>query len=337
MDADSIGNKYLGVPIPVYTSIEEEYCSLVENVAIVDRSGVGRLWCRGEDALDLINRLSTNQMIGLSPNKGVATVLTSNKGRIIDVLSIFNFDNDLFVQASPFASEKIVKWINFYTIMESVNVDDVTTETSMMSLIGPNSSNVLKDLIDLDFSLELYEGKQISLNGIDTIVCRSDFAFPDAYDFIVEKHNLDALWEMFRTVGVMSVGSKALDLLRIEQGNPSYTRELTDSYNPLESGLRKYISFNKGCYIGQEVIARLDAYKKVQKYLVGLEWESTCKINSLTGLFKDNDQVGLITSWSVSPKDKKNIGLGYVRKANAIAGELLQSDNEDIVYVKSVF
>ena len=96
MDADSIGSKYLGVPSPVYTSIEEEYCSLVENVAIVDRSGVGRLWCRGEDALDLSNRLSTNQMIRLSPNKGVATVLTSNKGRIIDVLSIFKFDNRLF-------------------------------------------------------------------------------------------------------------------------------------------------------------------------------------------------------------------------------------------------
>ena len=143
-----------------------------------------------------------------------------------------------------------------------------------------------------DFSLELYEGKQISLNGIDTIVCRSDFAFHDTYDFIVEKHNSDALWGIFRSVGVMPVGSKALDLLRIEQGIPSYTRELTDSYNPLESGLRKYISFNKGCYIGQENTSRMKLGNKLRRRLFPLKTSNELKDGS--EIFFKNKVIGKV-------------------------------------------
>ena len=106
---------------------------------------------------------------------------------------------------------------------------------------------------------------------------------------------------------------------RIEQGVPSHGSELTDAYNPLEAGLLKHISFNKGCYIGQEVVTRLDTYDKVQKHLVGISWNDHDVPAANATLSHDGKKVGTLTSAVVSPRLDHGIGLAYVRKGRSQA------------------
>ena len=230
---------------PVHTKITEEYRTLVEDVGIVDRSAVGRLMCEGVDALDLINRLSTNALADLKEGRGAATVLTSNKGRIVDLLNVFMSGEDLLVMTSQGARQRVIEWVDFYTIMESVTINDRTGDTSMPSLVGPGAPTVLEMLTGNDVELHVYECMRSTIDGVRVLVCRTDFVRPCAYDLIVEKDYANVLWEMLLSVDLTPVGEDALDVLRIEQGIPCYDRELTEDFNPLEAGLRDFISFNK--------------------------------------------------------------------------------------------
>ena len=121
-------------------------------------------------------------------------------------------------------------------------------------------------------------------------------------------------------------GRDAVELARIEQGVPAFGAELSESYNPLEAGLQHMVSYTKGCYIGQEVIARLTTYDKVQKRLVRLTWPADAQVDAGTKLMLDGRQAGVVTSAIRDPRTGYGLGLGYVRKALSDPGARLTSE-----------
>ena len=322
-------------PPPHYGSVADEYWALTDGAGLLDRSHVGRVSVSGEDALDLLNRLSTNELMTLEAGQGAPTVLTSNKGRILDLLYVFRLEDRLTVLTSPQRNGKVIDWLEFYTIMEDVSVEDRTPNTAMLSFVGPRAAALLDDLTGQDVSsLDVYEGVVATLSGVEAGVYRTDFfsGLP-AYDVIVDDDPARRVWEDVLqkggSVGLLPVGADALEAARVERGVPVYGKELTESYNPLEAGLRKYISFTKGCYVGQEVVARLDTYKKVQRQLVGLRWDSDSDPGENARLLLDGKQVGVVTSAVSSPRLKQAVGLGYVRKAHAEPGTVLAAESEN--------
>ena len=115
-----------------------EYEALTRGVGIVDRSGVGRLILRGEDAIDLMERLSTNALTELEVGEGAATVLTTNKGRILDLLLVLRRGGDLLVLTGAGNQGRVAEWVDFYTFVEDVSVEDVTGATTMLGVMwGP--------------------------------------------------------------------------------------------------------------------------------------------------------------------------------------------------------
>ena len=125
------------------------------------------------------------------------------------------------------------------------------------------------------------------------------------------------------------VGEEAYSIYKIENGIPSDPNELNDLYNPHEAKLIDLVDFKKGCYIGQEVIARLDTYDKVQKHLVGLCFPNEIETNEKFSLLDDQkNEVGVVTSIAYSPKYKKHIALGYIKKPFAIQGTKVTAKNE---------
>ena len=126
----------------------------------------------------------------------------------------------------------------------------------------------------------------------------------------------------------MEVGWEALDALRIERGVPAFGRELTEAFNPLEAGLIDIISFTKGCYVGQEVVARLNTYDKVQKRLMRMRWDDGAGPEPGAKLVLDGKQVGVVTSAADSPAGS-GVGLGYVRLAHASEGVVLPGEGGD--------
>ena len=309
-----------------YSTLEEEYAAATLGIGIVDRSYMGRLEITGDDAIDLLDRLSTNDLADLQQNTVVGTVLTTNKGRVIDLLLVNRREDGLLVLTGPTTRTRVLEWIDFYTIMEDVTSRDATEETAMFSLIGAKAAEALPESAR---ELSHYTSTAVRIEGIDALVLRTDFAGVPGYDIVVAPTDASKLWSSFVEAGALPVGTQTVELIRIERGLPVSAKDYGEDYNPLEANLLDFISFNKGCYIGQEVVARLNTYDKVQKRLMGLSWASENEVAPGAEIYADGKKVGAVTSAVKSHRLSSGIGLGYVRKAQTKAGAELCARTDD--------
>ncbi len=312
----------------IYSSVRDEYAAATEGTGLVDRSHLGRLKVSGADALDLLNRLSTNKLDDVAVGDVQGTVLTTNKGRIIDLLYVLRQDDHLLVITGPETCERVAEWIDFYTFIEDVEVEDVSESTEMLSLLGPDTTTALPRLAEVP----LYGSADLTIGDVHALALRTDFAGVEGYDLIVSSEQGPELWSALKAIGAALVGSHAIDLVRIDNGIAGYGSELTEDYNPLEAGLIDFISFNKGCYIGQEVVARLNTYDKVQKHLIRLSWDGHEEPGLPALLMLEGRQVGTLTSFATALDGDGSIGLGYVRKARVEEGvRLLTEDGLEVM------
>ena len=307
----------------VYTFVQEEYQAATEGVALVDRSSVGRLKATGKDALDLIDRLSTNKLAELAPGEAMPTVLTSNKGRIIDYFLVASLKDYLLLLTAPQNRQKVADWIDLYTFLEEVAVEDITPGTAMLSIVGPKAGRLLQSIGGLEETL-LHHCAAAQWQGMEMTSIRTDFADVPAYDLVVEASQAEALWQHIldrgASLGIRPVGTAALEAIRIENGIPVYGRELSEKHNPLEANLLHAVSFNKGCYIGQEVVTRLCTYKKVQRRLMGVALEGDGDFADDAKLLVDQREAGFMTSKVNSFRLGRHVALAYVKTAYAKPG-----------------
>jgi folate-binding protein YgfZ len=230
---------------------------------------------------------------------------------------------------------KVLSWINKYVITDDVKANDANGKYTLLELIGPQAEslimlicgNVINNIQPDTFKIINTEGMLFFLlklkekNGNLKFWVVADSSNAQKFTKYLIENN-----------GVFNfnlVGEDAYSIYRIEQGAVAAPSELNDNYNPLEAGLREYISFTKGCYIGQEVIARLDTYDKVQKMICGIELEENIESDSPLLLYDtENNEVGTVTSSVYSLRLKKNIGLAYIRKAFVAEGTELYAKNK---------
>ena len=308
----------------VYSDVASEYEAATTAVGVHDASYMGRLKATGEDGLDLLNRLSTNKIVDLAAGEGAVTVLTTDRGRIVDVLGVVNQGDHVILLTSPGRQQAVIDWLDKYTIMEDLTVEDITPETAMLALIGPDSGKLLglpstRDSLPQD-SLTV---QPVSLGGFDALAVNQPLGALSRHWLIAAPDVAAGLWRHLTDNGATPVGATAMDAVRVNFGMPEYGPELGEPYNPLEAGLIGSIDFAKGCYIGQEVIARLDTYKKGQKYLVSLRF-ADASIAPGDELHLDGKNVGEITSVAPTPSDGVLMGLGYVKTAAAVPGARLE-------------
>lgn len=307
-----------GWELPVsFGNTAEEYRAAREGAALLDRSASGRLRITGADGLDLLNRLSTNKLIDLTAGEGASTVLTTNKGRIIDLLPVVNLGSELLAITNPQTLQQVVDWIDLYTFGEDIQVTDVTDETALIHLAGPLSGPLLGPEAT---SLLINHVQDMSIDGASAKVVRTDALGIPGYDLLVDLDNAEKVWEALVGKGAVPAGEDAAEMVRVEQGAPRYGRELGEEFNPLEAGLLPSISFDKGCYIGQEVVVRLNTYNKVQKRLMGIAVHEGSPQPEQRLEVEEKD-AGWITSVAYSPMLRRSLALGYVRSRFASVGQ----------------
>ncbi len=295
--------------------------------AAVYPSDAGRLRLTGDDARDLLNRLSTNLVDPAGePGEVAVTVLTSDRGRIVDLVYVIHCGDHQLMLTSPGQQQAVIDFLDKYTIMEDLEVEDVTDSTAMLTLTGPDAASILSGASPDDALV------------VAPPTDPDDPERPPSYHLLLD--DADAASRIttdLETAGAVSVSAATAESLRIAQGRPAHGSEMSDTYNPLEAGLIGAIDFHKGCYIGQEVIARLDTYHKVQKYLVSLNFDADpAQAGALKGarlVNADGAAMGLVTSATVAPgADDAGagvIGLGYVRTAAVQVGNTLKVASGD--------
>ena len=337
--ADGTMGERFGWELPVTISTpSNEYLAAATGVAVHDISYVGRLHATGADALDLLNRLSTNKVDELAPGQGAPTVLTTDSGRILDLIHVVNMGDHTLIITSPELQQPILDWLDKYTIMEDLEVEDRTTGATMLHLLGPNSRPWLDQTGGVDLGgLSPYGVVSAEIAGLAVQVIDKPFGRLPGVALLLSNKDAPALWNHLLDTGVTARGTEAYETVRVENAVPAYGHEMGEPYNPLEAGLIGSIDFTKGCYIGQEVIARLDTYEKVQKHLVTLRFSPGSAPSAGMGLVKDGKVIGRVTSLGSVPGSGDTggtIGLGYVRKAFASEGARLELETPEEGWVE---
>lgn len=309
----------------VYTDAASEYRAATNGTAAHDASYIGRLKASGADALDLINRLSTNKLVDLQPGQGAPTVLTTDRGRILDLVGVVNTGEHVLLITSPGNQQAVIDWLDKYTILEDLTVEDVTGDSTMIHLLGPGSESTLQAAASVALgTLADYHTVSGLVGGHSVRIVRYPLGRLTGFLVITSPEDGASLWERLVNLGSLALGNEAYQALRVRYAVPGFGPEMGDDYNPLEAGLIGAIDFAKGCYIGQEVIARLDTYRKVQKHLVSLLFSLDSAAVAGAALHIGGRPVGRVTSVARIPATGETVGLGYVRTGSAAVGARLQ-------------
>ena len=306
-----------------------EYGAAWEGIALADRSDLGRVEMTGADSLDLLHRLSTQDLRGLRAGHGAATVLTSGKGRIIDLLTVYHLGDRLLLVTSHDNQHAVARWLEKYTIIEDSSTRDVTPQTALLAFFGPGADRLAERLAGRPLSeLSSFHHVGASAGGVEVRLARAREPAGGGFHVLLPDRAgvgpvREALLDAGKDLGIQPIGVAAYEMLRVEAGLPAFGREIDERYNPLEARLRPFISFDKGCYIGQEVVARLDTYHKVQKHLLGVLLPKGELAPPGTRLEAEGTEAGLVTSSTLTPALDRPIAMAYVRTRHARPGARL--------------
>jgi folate-binding protein YgfZ len=310
-----------------------EYMALRQAAVVLDLSFRGRICLLGDDRVRFLHGQITNDVKRLRAGEGCYATLTNAKGKMESDLNVFNLADELLLDFEPGLTEKISQRLEKFIVADDVQIVDAAPHYGLLSVQGPKAAEVVKavGLIN-DGALEKsYSIVKISDATLGEIYLASQRRVSRlGFDIFVPNNSLGAVADKLiaaaKNTGGCACGWTALETARIEAGIPRFGADMDETNLPMECIESRAMSFNKGCYIGQEVLNRIHAIGHVAKELRGLRLTGNLKTLPHKGdkLFQNNKEVGYITSAVKSPALHTNIALGYVRReANEIGTELV--------------
>lgn len=317
-----------GWTLPLYYSDPiAEHLGVRRDVGITDISYQGVLELTGEDRASFLHRLISNDVENLSVGDGNYATLLTHRGKIIADIYVYNLNESIYVMTSPQVIDTLFTELDKYIIADDVELKKVT-DVGIIAVAGPNASELIEYVLDTEEldSLTEYGSVRVDFNTDGVICVRSDFFGGIGFQLITSSGNLEKLWTSLTSsnTDVTPFGYQTQESLRIEAGTPVYSKELTDSVIPLEAELDYAIDFEKGCYIGQEIVARMKYRGHPNRLLRGIEIQSESLIPNNTKIYDRDKEIGWVTSSAYSPLLEKQIALGYVRMAYTDPGCIVQ-------------
>ncbi len=289
------------------------YEAAQQTAVLVDRSDLGMLKITGETRLDLINRMSTQAVNGLQSGEGTATILTTDIGRIIDRLILYVGSDTVYALTGENNGDNIARYLMRYVFFnDDFQIQDISSKTAVFAIYGPQAIHILGEQLGFpEVDISLHHWREAEIGGTTAYLHRSDPINSQGFFIMCEAAEKSALLQQFGETSLVTANEAAFDLLRIEAGLPRFGREITQDYIPLEAGLWDDVSFNKGCYTGQEIIARMESRGKLAKRLVGLSPDGAVEPGS--SVVANGKIVGSVTSAAVGPNG--SVALAYVKTA----------------------
>jgi folate-binding protein YgfZ len=271
-----------------------------------DLSDLARLRATGADILDLLHRLSTQDLKSLAVGEGRPTVLTSPKGRIVERLFVHRIaEREVLIVGGAGREQAILEHLRRYTFREETGLSGVTSETAQIATLGAGLPPPLPDPGP-------WGARAAEIDGAAVTVLGHDGFTPAGRSLVTSAARRDVVVRLLAAAGT-EVGASALETWRVLEGLPACGAELTEDANPLEAGLRDHVSFTKGCYVGQEVVARLNTYDKVSRRLVGLEVEGDRVPERGAAVLVSGQPVGAVTSSVALPGQGRVVALAYAK------------------------
>lgn len=317
------------MPLPDPASDRPLLDALDQGVAWSDRSDRVRLDVTGPDRAKFLQNLTTNEVKRLAVGRGVEAFVTSLQGKTLGFVLLHAADDRILLRTDPGALAPLLPHFQKYGALDEVAWSDRTGQTFEYHLVGPKTADLVRQLGGTPPPEGDYNHHATTLAGRPVLLVRESPLVDPGLTIIGEAADADAVANAIREAGaafgLVAMSPEQFEALRIEAGTPAAGRDVTESNLPQEVGRdARAISFVKGCYLGQETVARLDALGHVNRLLKGLRFETDTPPSPGSPLLSDGKEVGRITSSARSLRDGRALGLAYVRVAHANAGtELL--------------
>lgn len=273
--------------------LDGQYRAMREEAGWLDRSTRGMLKVGGADAAEFLQGQLTNDIEALEPDHGLYAALLDRKGHLQADMRVLRLKSgEIWLDLEPDATERALKHLRTYSIGREVEIADVGRDWTITSLIGPTAGATA------GFERLGPEHRQTFRNweGVEVLGVATDLGV----DLITGAGQAEALHELLGAAGAVEVSDEAAEILRVESGRPRFGRELTEATMPAETGIEeRAISFTKGCYIGQEPVARLHYRGKPNRHLRGLRLSAPAEPGQALRL--GDREVGQIGTAAISP------------------------------------
>ena len=317
---------FAGYNMPVqYAGINAEHETVRKAVGVFDVSHMGEFILKGEGALDLIQRVSSNDATKLYDGKVQYSCLPNELGGIVDDLLVYRIDEKtymLVVNASNI--EKDWDWISKFNT-DGVDMKNISDRTSLLAVQGPKAAEALQSLTDIDLgTMEYYTFKKGKFAGIDNVVVSATgYTGAGGFELYFDNANAEHIWtEVFKAgepFGIKPIGLGARDTLRLEMGFCLYGNDIDDTTSPLEAGLGWVTKFSKEFTNAKQL--EQQKQEGIKQKLVGFEMiERGIPRHDYEITDAEGNAIGRVTSGTQSPSLQKAIGMGYVPTAFAKEG-----------------
>jgi glycine cleavage system T protein (aminomethyltransferase) len=318
---------FAGYNMPIsYTGINDEHAAVRKNAGVFDVSHMGEFIVKGENALDLIQRVTTNDASKLTAGKAQYSCLPNDDGGIVDDLIIYCIEENkvymIVVNASNI--EKDWNWISKHNTKKA-EMHNISDKTCLLAIQGPNAAKILQPLTDIDIlNLKYYTFVKGKFAGVDNVlISATGYTGAGGVEIYFEDKGDDAvkIWDAIFSIGgpqgLKPIGLGARDTLRLEMGYCLYGNDIDDNTSPLEAGLGWITKFTKA-FTAKEILEKQKA-EGIERKLIGFEMIDK-GIPRHGYEIKDYSagEIGVVTSGTQSPSLGKAVGLGYVRNAFAI-------------------
>jgi len=299
------------------STLSNEYSSVRDGGAgVIDLSSRGRLLVSGAEAVMFLNGLITNDMKTLLVNSWMPAVFPNVQGRLLASVRIIHRDDGFLIDTESATLEIVAKLLERFTLAGDFRVKDLTSETAMLSVQGQNAAEVIRKALG-EPSAMVARGQVATAqleNGSHVNVIRATHTGEDGFDLFADAKDGQTLLDLLTRAGAQPFGSEVAETLRIEAGIARFGIDMDETRVVTETNLDDAVSFTKGCYIGQEIIARIKYRGHVAKKLTGVLLEQNVALASGAKiLFDDQKEIGSITSATTSPRLKHTIALAYVK------------------------
>jgi folate-binding protein YgfZ len=319
--------EYFGTQLPAsFGDFAAEYKTLRETVGLLDTNYRAFFSFTGVDRQRYVNAILTSNVRDLKSGQGAVGLLLNPQGHILAEVETFLQEGRLLASCHAMIRERTFSTFDKFIIMDDVTLEDITLGTGTLDLIGPRSTSVLEKLGVPNFKeMQVLAHTELSVGTIPCRLVRREIAGDAAAMLIANRDQLSMLWrelaKLVRAEGGALAGMEALNSLRLECGVAWFGHDYDDRQIPHEAGLEhSHISYEKGCYTGQEIVERVRSRGHANRRLAEMRFSSDAPPASGTKLLFAGNEIGGVTSTAFSPILGHPIGFGYVRREQSACG-----------------
>ena len=316
---------FAGWEMPVqYSGILEEHLAVRTRAGLFDVSHMGRILLKGKAALNLIQRLTTNDASRLVEGQAQYSALCYPQGTFVDDVLLYKLaEGEFMICTNAINRRKDLRWFIDHKEGE-VSVEDESQNLAQLALQGPMAQEILTTLTPLDLAqVKYYRSAQGEVDGIPALISRTGYTGEDGFELYFSAREAERLWERIlkagKPVGLLPAGLGSRDTLRLEARLCLFGQDIDGQHTPIEADLGFIVKPNKGDYLGREVHLR-QLQEGTAVKLVGFEMVGRGVPRPRHQVFRGGRLIGQVTSGNFAPFLKKYIGLAYIQTADSVAG-----------------